>query len=127
MIFCWSNMAKLWCAAAGAATARAPSAPSRIARFGALIRIRDSFELGLPAFLGLFAAEFGAGQVLVVLQDALGLVDVGIVFPEEVLGGRPFAFPHRGIGHYVLDTHRLAAVQQVDALDHVELVVDWNA
>src|SRR6187551_343412 len=65
----WSNIAKLWCASAGAATSSA--APAARA---SLFVIGHSLDRALSALLGGFAAEVRARQVGVVLQDAVGLV-----------------------------------------------------
>src|SRR5205085_1665267 len=101
-------MAKLWCAAAGAAASSALTAKS-----ASLVAIGGgSFQLRLPAFRSGFRAEIGARQVFVVLQDAVAFVDVGLVHAHEPLGRFPLAVPHARVGHGIGDLHRLALVEQ---------------
>src|SRR5690606_3459353 len=86
-----------------------------------------SLDVTLPALLGRLAAEVRAGQVRIVLQDAVRLVDVGVVLPVEALRGLPLAFPHLRVDQFVLDFHRLPVVHQPDAFEQLELVRDRDA
>src|SRR5690606_28235803 len=86
-----------------------------------------SLDIALPAILGGLPAKVGPGQVGVVLQDAVGFVDVGVIGAVEALGGLPLALPHLRVDQLVLDFHRPAAVHQADALDQLERIGDRYA